>query len=318
MSTINFQQTRTDIVNAAYTLLGILGTGQTLRAADMTLGVTLFNMMIKTYQASGLHLWAMEEAYLFLDKNTVDYYLGNQYSSPAKACYREDAVLTTVSSDAAASATSLTVGTTTGMTVGDYIGVVLSDNTLYWTTIATIPTSTTLTLTTGLSGATSSSKNVYTFTTLIDKPMRVHSTRRVLGTVTAPSSVEISMYSHSEYFNQPNKKSSSTPIAYYYQPRKTYGQYHIWPATSTSQTYLEFTMERGLLDLDAGTDIPDFPDEWIEVLTWQLALRLSVPFGREDKVTKLAVPIGADLLSGVSSWDSEPGAINIQVDASSY
>lgn len=317
MSTINFQQTRTDIINTAYMLLGILGTGQTLRSGDMDLGVTLFNTMIKTYQAQGLHLWNQEEAYLFLDKNQPDYYLGNQYSSPAKACYREDAVLTTLTADAVSGATSLTIGTSSNMTIGDYIGVVLSDNTLYWTTIATIPTSTSVTLTAGLSGASTASKNVYTFTTLIDKPMRIHSSRRVLGTITNPTNIDMEGFSHQEFFSQPNKLARGAPTIYYYQPRKTYGQYHVWPAPDSSQLYIEFTMERGILDLDTATDIPDFPDEWIEVLTWQLALRLAVPFGREDKVSKLTVPLAADLLEGVKGWDSEVGSINFKPSMSS-
>lgn len=318
MATINFTQTRTEIIEDAFTSLGILGAGQTLRSEDMTYAVRLFNKMIKTYQAQGLHLWSKEEAYLFLDKDQTDYYLGNQYSSPAKACYREDAVLTTLSADAASGATSLTINSSSNMTIGDYIGVVLSDNTLYWTTIATIPTSTSVTLTAGLTGASTSSKNVYTFTTLIDKPLRIHSTRRVLGTISAPQTLEIAPQSHEEYFNQTNRKSSGTPITYYYQPRKTYGQYHIWPASNTAQTYLEFTMERQILDLDSATDIPDFPDEWLEPITWQLAVRLAPAYGREQKAAQLIVPLGAELLQGVLAWDSEIQSININPQTRDY
>lgn len=318
MSIINFQQTRTEIIENAYSLLGLLGEGQTLTSARMTLAVKFFNMMIKTYQAQGLHLWKEEEVYLFLDKNVNDYNLGNLAASPAKACYREDAVLTTLSLNAVTSATSLTLGSTTGMTIGDYIGIVLSDNSLFWTTIATIPTSTTVTITTGLSAASVANKNVYTFTTLIDKPMRIHSVRRVLGSISSPSSIEVSNFSHEEYFRQPNKNLSNTPLAFYYQPRTTYGQFHLWPGSNTSQIYLEVTMERGIFDLDSATDIPDFPDEWIEVLTWQLAVRLAVPYGREDKASKMIVPVGAELLEGVLSWDAEINSVNFQLSTRPY
>lgn len=308
---INFSQTRTEIIEDAYTLLGILGAGQTLRADDMSLGVRLFNKLVKTYQAQGGHLWNKEEAYLFLDKNVADYYLGDQATIPAKACYREDAILTTLYADASAAATALTVVTTVGMTIGDYIGVVLSDNTLYWTTIATIPTTTTLTLTTGLSGASSANKNVYTFTTLIDKPLKITSVRRVYGTVTNPTATEINNFSHDDFYRQPNRNLSSTPLNFYYQPRKTYGQFHIWPASNTSQNYLEFTMERGLQDLDTATDVPDFPDEWLEPLTYQLAIRLAPAFGKEDKAAKLIIPLGGELINGVLAFDSENNSINI-------
>lgn len=279
----------------------------------MDLGATLFNSMIKTFQAKGLHLWNQEEIYIFLDKSQPDYTLGNQASSPSKACYRSDAVITTLSADAAIAATSLTVSTSSNMTIGDYIGIVLNDNTIQWTTIATIPTSTSVTITAALTGATSSNRNVYAFTTLIDKPLRISSVRRIsFASSISEQALPMQILSHEEYYELPYKRMTGTPTHWYYQPRKTYGEIHMWPATDTAMTYIEATMERGLADLDAGTDIPDFPDEWIEVLTWQLAIRLAVPFGREDKVAKLIIPLGAELMQGIDDWDSEVVSVSFQ------
>lgn len=318
MTTINFSLTAGEMVETAYQHLGAMGDGQVLSSARMTFGLRLLNLMIKSWQNQGLHLWKKEEFYLFLEKNTPDYYLGNQATSPAKACYREDAVLTTLTASPSISATSLSVGTTVGMTIGDYIGIVLSDNTIFWTTIATIPGTTSLTLTSGLSGASLANKNVYTFTTLIDKPMRVLDVRRVLGSVTSPSSIELSSFSHEEYYEQPNKLLSNMPLAFYYQPRKTYGQFHIWPASNTAQTYLEGTMERGLFDIDSKTDVPDFSDEWFEPIIYQLAIRLAPSLGKEDKAAKLIIPQGSAILENALAWDAELNSVNLQLSTRPY
>lgn len=269
--------------------------------------------MIKTFQAKGFHLWKEEECYLFLDKNNPDYTLGNQASSPAKACYRDDGIITQLSANAVSGATSLTINSSSNMTIGDYIGVVLSDNTLYWTTIATVPTSTSVTLTVGLTGASDSGKNVYTFTTLIDKPLRVSNARRVsFASTVSEQALPMQSLSHAEYYELPYKKMTGTPTHWYYQPLKTYGNIHMWPCTDTAMTYLEFTMERGIFDLDSSTDIPDFPDEWLETLTWQLAIRLAPAYGREQKAAQLIIPLGAELLMGVSDWDAEVDTISFQ------
>lgn len=310
----DFELTRNEMIQTAYEDLGILGEGQTLSSDRMAFGVKKFQAMLKTYQEHGLHLWAEEECYIFLDKAVSNYYLGNRASSPAKACYREDAVITTLTTTAATSATSLTVGTTTGMTVADYIGLVLDTGYIYWTTIATIPTSTTLTLTVGLPSQVSSQKNVYTFTTLIGKPMRMYSVRRV------DSSSVLPMYpaTHDEYFDIPFKDNQGTPSQWYYQPRKTFGQLHLWQVPNTAQMYLEATIDRPLDDVDTLTDIPDFPNEWIEALTYQLAIRLAPRYGKEAKAAALIIPQGMALLEQALSWDSESGSMYLQPNTHRY
>lgn len=318
MSVINFSQTQNQIITTAFTLLGVLGTGQVLRADDTALAATLLNMLVKSYQAQGLHLWAEEEAFLFLTKGVPDYYLGNQASSPAFACYKEGAHITQLSTAPAINATTLNLTSTTGMTVGDYIGIVLQDFSLQWTTIATIPNSTSVTINAALTQASAVNNNVYTFTTLIDKPLRIPSVRRVLGTVPNPSAIAMSQYSHDEFFRIPTRNLSSVPIVFYHQPRTTYSQFHIWPASNTCQTYLEITMERQLQDINSGATIPDFPDEWLEVLTYQLAVRLAPAYGREDKCNKEIAPLASVLLDQLLSWDSEVVSINLQPETKPY
>ncbi len=315
----DFELTRNEIIQTAYEDLGILGEGQTLSSDRMAFGVKKLNALIKTYQEHGLHLWAEEEGYVFLDKGVGTYNLGNRASSPAKACYREDAVLTTLTTTAAAAATALTVGTTTGMTVGDYFGIVLDTTYIYWTTIATIPTSTTLTITTGLPSQVSGNKNIYTFTTLISKPMRMYSTRRLNDTNTERAA-SFPMYpaTHDEFFDITFKQQQGAPSQWYYQPRKTYGQLNLWPIPESAANFMEVTFDRALEDMDTLTDIPDFPSEWIEVLTYQLAIRLAPRYGKEAKVAQLIAPQGMALLQQALDWDSEIGSMYLQPQTHRY
>src|SRR3990167_7092897 len=111
---IDYTQTRNEIINEAFALIGVYGTGRTVSAEDMDTANKALNVMVKAYQADGLHLWAKEEAYLFLADNVGEYTLSSATSS-ARACLRSDAVLTELSVAAAASATSLTVESTTDM-----------------------------------------------------------------------------------------------------------------------------------------------------------------------------------------------------------
>jgi hypothetical protein len=318
MSTINFSQTQSEVINTAFILLGVLGTGQTLRSEDANLAATLLNMLVKSYQAQGLHVWTEEEAYLFLAKGVPDYYLGNQASSPAYACYKEGAHITQLSAAPLLGDTTLNLTSSAGMTIGDYIGVVLQDFSIQWTTIATIPNGTSVTITVALTQASSVNNNVYSFTTLIDKPLRIPSVRRVLGTAPNPSAIAMSQYSHDEYFRIPTRNLSSVPIVFYHQPRTTYSQFHIWPASNTCQTYLEITMERQLMDINTANTIPDFPDEWLEVLTYQLAVRLAPAYGREDKCNKEIAPLASVLLQQLLAWDSEVVSINLQPETKPY
>ncbi len=137
-------------------------------------------MLVKDLSTDGLHLWCREEGILYLSQYESKYLLGNG-SSDAKVTLASDELISQLDGELAALATNVTVDSTTGMVVGDYIGIVLSTNDIYWTTIATIPTDTTLTLTEGVSSVASDRANVYTFTNKIYKPMRIISSRLVYG-----------------------------------------------------------------------------------------------------------------------------------------
>lgn len=308
--TSSYTQTKNELILDAFRLVGIYGHGRTVSDEDMNFASNMLNKMVKAWQAQGLHLWSTEEAYIFLSKDTNQYTLGNG-SSDARIALASDTVLTKIGADEAAAQTSITVEDSTGMTAADIIGVVLDDRTVHYTTILSVTNPTTIVLSSALPSGASANNNVYSFTQRIDKPLRITSIRRKSTVGTNSSSMMLNQLSRQDYFDLPNRQSSGTPINYHYNPDINTGNLYIWPAPESGKIYLEATIERKLEDITADGDTLDFPDEWLECITYQLASRLGPAFGRTDRSIELVVAQAADMLRLMKEWDGEVDSIKL-------
>lgn len=312
---VNYTQTRNEIILDALQLIGVYGIGRTVSAEDMTFSANMLNKMIKAWQGKGIHLWSKEEAVLFVADNTGSYTLSNA-SSSARATKWDDAVITQLNGSHAASATSLTVDSTSGMAASDIIGVVLDSDAVTWSTIASVDSSTTLTIDDGLDSVAGDNKNVYTFTNRINKPLRIHSMRRRDGVTSGDNpATEIPMValSHQDFFNLPNQDSNGVPTHYYYNPDLSDGKVYLWPRPSNPKYYFRFTYERMLEDFDAASDNPDFPTEWLECITYQLAARLADGFGKSQSAQPIIQKAGI-MLQDMLNWDAEVESLYLQPD----
>lgn len=312
-----YNQTRDQVVLDAFQVLGVYGIGRTVSSEDMTFATSTLNKMIKSWSARGLHLWAKDEATLFLTPYQASYTISGATGSD-HASIASDVVTTRLSVALATSATAVTVTSTVGMTIGDHIGVVLNDKTTHWTTIATIPTSTTLTLTVGVVSAASNLNLVYTYTNKLPKPLRILDARIVQGIDLGSAGSTLfenpmTALSYEEYMEIPIKTSSGLPLNYSFKPKDTNSTMYLWLRPNDSNFRINFTYERIIEDLDNITDNFDFPSEWLEPLTWQLALRLALPFGKMNKLAALQ-PMAAVMLDNLLSYDSEITSVNITPD----
>jgi len=311
---VNFTQNRTQLILDAYQLVGIYGVGRTLSFEDETFAISTLNKLIKRWATRGLHLWTKEEAVLYLTPNVASYSLGNS-SNDAYATNFTDQVITQLSAALAVNGTSVSVDSTTGMTVGDFIGVVLDDKSIHWTTIAAIPTSTTLTLTLGVVGIAANNNNVYSFTTRINKPLRVHACRRVSGfdngSTSTLTEIPLNPMSYKDYIDTPAKTFSGAPNQYHYNPDIDNGTLYLWQRPNDGSERIYFTYERIIEDMDGAYDNFDFPSEWLEPLTWQLAVRLGIAFGKGKKVINEILPLASDMLKDLLDWDSEVTSVFI-------
>lgn len=304
---IDYTVTAIKVIEEAFSYAGVKEDEEPLTAAMRVNGFTTLNLMIKAWQSQRLHLWAKQEAVIFLDVNKSEYKLG---VSGDEACNLDDFVSTSTTSEEALSSTVIEVTSTSGMLALDNVGIKLDDNTRHWTTIVSVDSSTQITIAIGLPSVSSAASSVFTFTNFIERPLRILGVRN--AKYGSDNEFEIRQFSRQEYFNQPNKLSNGSVVNYYYSPQLDQGGFYVWPTTSSVDDYVRITFERNLEDVDANSDNLDFPIEWAETVIFNLAARLSVkydaPVSKQEKLSVLA----NSTLEALLGYDEEPSSLNIR------
>ena len=307
--TTTFSMTANQIVTKAFSKIGVKIAEQDLQAHEYQDGQDALNLMVKSWGAQGLHLWAKDEGIAFLDVGKTDYLLG---ATGDEACQLDDFISTTTTTDQTTSDTVIPVSSSTGMVVGDYIGIELADKTRHWTTIATVDSGVQVTITTGIASASVLGSTVFTFTTLVQRPNRILSFRR--KTFGDNNEVPVTSWSRNQYFNQVNKVSQGTVVNCYYSPQLTSGRLYVWQTASSVNDFVRFTFERPLEAITSGTETLDFPEEWQEAIIYNLAARLTdeydTPPIKMQSINGKAIQFLDDLLG----WDEEMESLNLQPD----
>ena len=300
----NFTLTTNDIIVEALEQLGVLSPYDSLSGEDYASCLKTLNMMVKSWQAQGLHLWTETEAVLMLTKDQSNYQLGNSSSDYASdEIYKTELSVAGVASD-----TSLSVDSTTNMAVSDVIGVELDDDTIHWTTISSVTDSTTVVLASGLASAAAIDNNVYWYTTAMSKPLRISDCRVLQDDGTEREMREIS---RKTYFNFINKALTGTPNQFYVDYQRDHAQIYVYPTPVDSSSRLRITYKRIIEDFDSSTDTADLPQEWLETIVYNLAVRLAPKYHKEEKVvtgTGIAL-LAAQTLETLKGWDSEKASL---------
>lgn len=299
----DFNRTRNELINGALRLIGKAGRGKTPSSADTADAVEALELMVKTWQAKpGFQLWKLKEATLFLDQST------ESYSFPG-ANATHSYVETDVKVAGIATDLTIDVDSITGMTSGDFFGVQLDAGTMHWTTINGVPSGDTVTITDALPSAVSVDNTVYTYTTKIVRPLRVVDARR-----TNPNDVTIDVTSRQEYFDLPTKGSTGAPNQVYYDPQLTTGTFYVWPTGSQVDDKIEITLMLPIEDFDQSNNNPDFPQEWLECLKYNLAYRLGFEYAIDKERLMMLKAEAKELLDGLVEFDTEGGSIYFTVE----
>jgi hypothetical protein len=307
---VDYTRTRDNIINDAYRLCGAVALGETPSSEESAAGVAALQAMVKAWQADGTNLWKIEDCVLFLTKGTERYSLG---ASGDRAALSSDTVVTKVNGDHSSSDTTILVDSVTGMAASDAIGIVLDDGSIHWTTISSI-SSLTITIASGIASAAADNNIVFTYTTLLARPLRILDARRRVWTdPTAPVDVPFSdMLSREEYFDLPNKMSEGKPVQGFYDPQLSKGDFYLWNAPDSAAETVNFTGAMPIEDFDAAGNDPDFPQEWIEAVTWNLAVRLAPAVGTPIQERGWLKNEAAEKKYLLSIWDSEPASVFFQ------
>lgn len=302
----DFNQTRDQISTDTLMLLGVYSPGDTPSAADLAFCSNILNKMVKAWEGQGIHLWTTKEGAIFLTQSQQKYSLSNTSTDIAG----DDVIFNTLTTTTSGS--SLVVGSTVGITAGDNIGIKLDNNTLFWTTVSVVGSTTTLTLTTGLSSIASSGNNVFSFTNRIDRPLNITSARfKTATTYERPIGVK----GRTEFMQIPNKTAQGKANQWYYAPGVSDATFYVWPTADDVGDCIRISYSRRIQDFDAASDTPDLPQEWLEPITYNLAVRVAPSYGiSTQKLNPDITLIAASSLQEMQLWDEEEGGLRVVPD----
>lgn len=301
-TTNTFSLNRNQIIDRAMAALGIRTDQRALTASEVSEASDELNIMIKSWKTKN-YLWKTTEGTLFLANAQAEYILDG---STANAT--EDFNETTTTADAALGASSVLVTSATGFTAGYFVGVVQDDNTIHWTTVASVSTLT-INLTDNLTAAATSGNKVYVYETKINRPEEINSLRARTsdGTDTPTTSL-----ARDTYFNIPVKTNTATPNQWYYDKQLSVGKMYLWPVPNSVGDTVKFTFQKMFFDITGAATDPDFPIEWADALILNLALRMSRIKGKSKEYREYLRRDALEALNEVQGYDREDASFYFQ------
>lgn len=314
---VDFSVTRDQIISDALENMGRLAIGGTPTAAQTTQMARKLNMIVKQWMgksdfAPGLKQWSRKTAYLFLNTGHSVYTLGPTATETGTTNkWASSYVQTTLSANAAASASSVSLTSATGISSTDRIGIVLNDGTVHWT-IATM-SGTTANLTTALASAANSGNVVFAYATANQGRRPLHIISACLRTTDTIDYPPMEPMLREEYEGIGNKIADGTPQAYLYEDTLTDGTLTLNIEPSDATFVVRIIYLSPIEDFDSATDTPDYPQEWYRPLCSQLTIdgapSYGVPVTQEMKMIRdESLAIARNANPEVSHLFFQPGA----------
>ena len=309
-TTTDYTETRATFIRDALLQLRVIDVDEDVTGKMGEFMNRQLNRLVKAWQGYGINLWKKDTGIIFLDPSVGEYHLSLASTQHATD---EDYKFTTLSAAAASGVSVISVTSTTNMVVGDNIGIVLDDNTRFWTTIDSIGSGTVDFTPDTLPSDAANGNRVVFYTNKVDTPFDVLSINRLRVNQGFRNEVPLTYLSYQDFFELPNKESVSVPTMYNYDPQLNEAIIRIWPLPSDFTYDLSFTFEKTFFDFDTAADSPDFPQEWYDALVLNLAIRSASVFGKNVGSSYQNLKIEAtNALTLANSNDNEEGSIFIQ------
>lgn len=297
----DFSVQRNDIIREAFELGGIIRAGAAMAAHQTEKGSRVLNAMVKNWAASGIHIWTVSEATLFMQADQIQYALGS--TSTDHCALTSDVVSTTLSADEASGQTALSVTSDDGIADNDYIAIQLDDGTFHFTQVNGTPAGDVVTIDVALTDSAASGAKVYCYTNKIVRPLKIVAARR--KSMTDDNEVNLTPISRLDYRALARKAEPGLPSQFFYDAQLTLGQLYVYQVESSISELLNFTWHRPIEDFDTAADNPDLPQEWIKALHYGLAHDLGdsydIPQQRYQRIENKLVAI----MAGLAGHDRE-------------
>jgi hypothetical protein len=311
----DFSLARDEIINEAFFLIGVLGESQTASTARLTQAGKHLNMMIKAWQAEGIGLWLNKEIVLMPQADTVMYYLGPAADSTygSYACLKSDLVKTEVATAADAAAVTIEVDDATGMSTGYTIGIETSNGDIHWASLDAVVGST-LTIGTALDYGVTVDSHVYFSTSW--------STQRPLEIIDCwtrdadENDIPMGIESLQRYRQLANKTTEGRPTMISPDYQLDAIIVYLWPEPEDMKVRTHLVVKYPVQDFDSSTDDADFPQEWYEALTYNIAVRLAPLYGRTPSEWVTAVALSS--YENLKSFDREQTSVYFKPNPRNY
>lgn len=274
----DFNLTAAQIIEVTLLITARRQSGASAETDDQTELLRILNLLVKTWQNYAPHMWKRKIAFVPMQRGTQKYAIGNAAGNWHAT---EDYVFTRTSAALAASATVVTINSTTDATtaktiaVADTVLIKKSDGTFDTDTVASVDSTTQITLTTGVTEAISSGAMVFVYTTKIPRPVEVYGMRRrtFTGANDTPSDNDVPVHhiAYKDYWDQPSKGSQGVVTQAMFDRQLSAGELYVWPEPDDTDILLVMTFVSPTEDLDATSDNPDCPQEWLMPLAYNLA-----------------------------------------------
>ena len=324
-----FTVVRDDIINEAMRNVGALGESETATAQEVTDCARKLNMLVVQWMgtqdfAPGLKIWERQRADLFLSSTQFQYALGptgDNWAAGVTALPGKNYGQTQLSANAAAAATTLTVGTGAGkianFTAGDFVVFQLNSGDIYSTTVSTVNSGAgTFTIPgPGLPSAANSGNYVWNFTTKGQRPEEIVTCiLRDINSADTP----LDRMTVQDYEVLPTKTMPgyvSDPAAFYYEAQLVNGQFYLDVGGEQDVTkHLHMVYLRPLQVFQNPGDSPEYPQAWYRPLCWGLAREISSMFDAEwdqtmDRNLTEALAMAREVVPETTSMYFEPNRI---------
>ncbi|GEB39591.1 hypothetical protein GLI01_36260 [Gluconacetobacter liquefaciens] len=311
-TTCPFSQPVYQMIAGALRLCGAVGPQEVPRLGLVENAFASLNAMVRAWQASGIHVWAEEDCTLFLQPGQVRYLIG---AGSADAVAVSSQCVGTVLA-AAGVAAQVTVATEAGIAAGWRVGIWLDGGGVFWTGVAAVA-GVGLTLASALPSAASEGARVVAYPAPMVRPLRVPAARRLQFAGSGGQAIETPLVpmSRLDYANVPNKTVPGVVTQFFYDPQLGAGVLHVWPAPAESGSAVAFTAQRPLLAFADLGAVPDFPDEWLAAMRWNLAAELWPEYNGSGAAAGnpaqyvLLKQEAAGKLMMAQAWDREPQSV---------
>jgi hypothetical protein len=326
-SSWDYSVTAAQVMAAAAENLGLIQPAGTVPSNHSTAMLQRLNFIAKQWQgkadmAQGLKVHTRQRLTLFLAKGQQRYTVG-----PATTDARCSAQYgrTTISAAEAAAQTVISItsntdtttypGTTVTMTNADFVGIVLDDGTIHWTTISGTPAAT-MTIAVQLPSAAAAGNFVYWFTSRAQHfPVLEYAVLRTFDTSTFGKATDLPLDVFRDvqsYESLPDKTYSGDPLALLVEPLRLNTAVTLNCQPSDVSKVVNLDVLYPAEDYDATSNDIAFPQEWFAALEWELTKRYCAAAGAEwtqvmsDTYTQ-ATAIARELNQENSTMHFQPG-----------